>query len=224
MRLDGLTMKQKADFGEQLLTTLGPVPFGSFSKGELELAMFTALVDAGVIATSEPVFTLAKKLGCTPTRVNSLVFNWNLRSASDGADDLAKAVQIADVLPGSKPASDRIVLNVESRYWREALVAKLKELRVFTDTSFNRERVVLPLAAFENHIDALFGVSSEDLEKAIAAEKKAIGAKTRADALKSLVGKFAAGTASSAGKQLSSAAVPAALALPHVHAFLTSLT
>jgi hypothetical protein len=89
------------------------------------------------------------------------------QSAENLLDDLANAIVIV-----SLPADGNVVLNVEDRYWRETLIARLKAVNVYTDTSFNRERVTVPAAKFAHVLTAVFGECAKGLSKKLAAERR----------------------------------------------------
>lgn len=156
-------------FGAQLHDALGAAPFGALSKSELELAYFSALVDSGIVDPSQSNFALARHLRCTPTKAGNLVFNYRLRStASDGEAALQKSLAEATkvVQDRANGKAGRVTLNIEDRFWRDALVNRLKELGAFTDTSFNRERLILDADVFIQHCPDLFGEDGEAVRQA----------------------------------------------------------
>jgi hypothetical protein len=156
-------------FAKTYLAGLAGAPLGSLSKSELDYLAFVSLVDAGVVSVDAPAFELAQLLEVTPAKVGSFVYAYRVRTQSPEnlLDDLANAIVIV-----SLPADGNVVLNVEDRYWRETLISKLKAVNVYTDTSFNRERVTVPAAKFAHVLTAVFGDRAKGLAKKLAAERR----------------------------------------------------
>jgi hypothetical protein len=159
----------KLRFATTYLAGLAGAPLGSLSKSELDYLAFVSLVDAGVVSTDAPAFELAQLLEVTPAKVGSFVYAYRVRTQSPETllDDLANSIVIV-----SLPADGNVVLNVEDRYWRETLISKLKAVNVYTDTSFNRERVTVPASKFAHVLTALFGERAKGIAKKLAAERR----------------------------------------------------
>jgi hypothetical protein len=160
------TQAQSRVFAESLLSTLRTVPFGALPKTELDLALFAAMVDAGILSISTPVFDLARRLEITPTRVRSLLYRYRLHtqgSEESTLDDIAAALGRSHFeLTGS-----RIVFGIEDPYVRDSFSALLKQQGDFADTSFNPETVSLSLDAFVSFVDAR--LSDDDRRELLAA-------------------------------------------------------
>lgn len=139
-------------FGESMLETLRRVPFGSLPKSEIDLALFRAFIDAGLLDLGMPVFELSRRLEITPARVRSLVYRYRLENQDD---DLATLDQITTALSRSRfdLSAGHIVFGIEDPYLRDSLAALLKERGFFADSSFNPETVSLPLSAFVDFAD-----------------------------------------------------------------------
>jgi hypothetical protein len=148
---------------------LSRAPLGSLSKSELDYLAFVALVDAGVVSADAPAFELAQLLEVTPAKVSAFVYAYRVRTQSPSSllDDLADAIVLVAL-----PADGNVVLNVEDRYWRETLISRLKAVGVYTDTSFNRERVTVPAAKFAHVLTAVFGERARGLSRRLAAERR----------------------------------------------------
>ncbi|MFN8703785.1 MAG: hypothetical protein ACK5X0_16890 [Rhodospirillales bacterium] len=67
-------------FTEQFLDGYLSPAFGTRSKGEIDILVFTALINSGAIVPASPVYDLARTLNISPARARSLVFNWQLRN------------------------------------------------------------------------------------------------------------------------------------------------
>jgi hypothetical protein len=167
--LENLDDRSTLLFAKSYLAGLSRAPLGSLSKSELDYLAFVSLVDAGVVSVDAPAFELAQQLEVTPAKVASFVYAYRVRSQSPATllDDLANAIVLV-----SLPADGNVVLNVEDRYWRETLIARLKTVGVYTDTSFNRERVTVPADRFAHVLTAVFGERAKGLSKKLAAERR----------------------------------------------------
>lgn len=60
--------------------------FGARSKSEIDLLVFTSLVDAGALDATAPTYDIARAFNISPARVRTLVFNWQLRATGQGFD------------------------------------------------------------------------------------------------------------------------------------------
>lgn len=167
--LEDLDDRRKLLFATTYLSGLARAPLGALSKSELDYLAFVSLVDAGVVSIDAPAFELAQLLEVTPAKVSAFVYAYRVRTQSPAnlLDDLAGAIVIV-----SLPSDGNVVLNVEDRYWRETLISRLKSVGVYTDTSFNRERVTVPAAKFAHVLTAVFGDRARGLSKKLAAERR----------------------------------------------------
>jgi hypothetical protein len=167
--LENLDARSKLLFASAYLAGLSRAPLGSLSKAELDYLAFVSLVEAGVVSVDAPAFELAQQLEVTPVKVSTFVYQYRVRTQSP--DTLLNGLANAIVLV-SLPADGNVVLNVEDRYWRETLIARLKTAGVYTDTSFNRERVTVPADKFAHVLTRVFGEQAKGLSKKLAAERR----------------------------------------------------
>ena len=126
--------------------------FGARSKAEIDLLVFASLIEAGAIDPSAPTYEVARALNITPTRVRSLVLNWQLRAAALRGD---LRPTIIDLLKKTRFTKDGTLLSfgVESPLLREDIAARLKRRGIFPDASFSKELVRLPVEAFVEFLD-----------------------------------------------------------------------
>jgi hypothetical protein len=167
--LENLDDRRRLLFASAYLSGLSRAPLGALSKSELDYLAFVALVDAGVVSVDAPAFELAQQLEVTPSKVSTFVYQYRVRTQSPETllDDLANAIVLV-----SLPADGNVVLNVEDRYWRETLIARLKAVGVYTDTSFNRERVTVPADRFAHVLTRVFGERAKGISKKLAAVRR----------------------------------------------------
>src|ERR1700710_767993 len=116
---------QAQQFGETMLAALRDVPFGALPKGELDLALFRALIDARIVDPAASNFELARVLKITPTRVRGLVYRYRLLM-QDGDENVT--VEILDALGKTRfdLTARSITFGIEDPYIRDSLAAELK--------------------------------------------------------------------------------------------------
>jgi hypothetical protein len=160
------TQGQARAFGESILESMRQAPFGALPKSELELALFRAMVDAGILDPGNPTFDLARKLEITPARVRGLVYRYRLMTQGDEADTLDDVVRALSKTR-FELTGESITFGVEDPYLRDSLAAAFKQRGIFADSSFNPETVRLSLTAFVEFVDSRLG--DDDRKRILAA-------------------------------------------------------
>ena len=128
--------------------------FGARTKSEIDLLVLGCLIKAGALNPGAPVYDLARALNLTPTRVRSLILNWQLRSNGQGLDLREALVQALCKTRFAKDGS-LLTFGIENPLLREEVEARLKRRGIFADASFSREIVRLPVDAFVEFLDEL---------------------------------------------------------------------
>ncbi|MBP6766527.1 MAG: hypothetical protein KA171_02040 [Reyranella sp.] len=127
--------------------------FGTRSKSEIDLLVFSALIAAGTIDPDQPTFDIARMLNITPARVRGLLLNWQLRSSapSDIRQSFAKAVR------KTRFAKDGTLLTfgIENPLLREEIIASLKRKGFYADASFSKEMIRLPVEALVEFLEEI---------------------------------------------------------------------
>ena len=143
-----------AAFASAFLEAYLDPAFGAKSKSEVDLLVFSSLIDAGLLNSDSPIYELSRALNITPARVRALLFNWQLRS--DVFRDSLKE-RLVTALQRTRFAKDgtHLSFGIESPILREEVIARLKERGVFPDASFSREIVRMPVEAFVEFLDDL---------------------------------------------------------------------
>lgn len=137
--------------------------FGSISKREIDIIMFSQLVDAGMWGANPKPYDIVRDLKVTKAKANSLLYEYNLRKSSD--ESLTK--QMAQLL--ETPLLDKIVtsrkigIEVENPLLKEHIRNILKELGYITDTSFNNDILYM---SFEAYSDLFYSNSTLDEKQA----------------------------------------------------------
>ena len=171
-------------FGREVVAGLSDVPFGSIPKSELDQLIFRALVGAGLVSLESSNFELARQLQVSVARVQAIKFAYRIRDSSVDDDTLLR-----DGVFFVSRASDteNLVFSIEDRYTREVAIARLKTVNTFTDSSFNRERMVVPTGDFEEFVGVLFPRDAKELRAAVAKIKRTSRLHTAAESVASLI-------------------------------------
>lgn len=160
-----------AKFTAAFIATYLTPAFGARSKTEIDLLVFSSLIEAGAIDPEAPEYDIARALNIAPARVRNLILNWQLRAASLQGD-LRGA--IVEALKKTRFSSDGKLLTfgVESPLLKEEIIARLKRKGVFPDASFSKELVKLPVDAFVEFLDEIVDDETKKQVKATLVKDK----------------------------------------------------
>ena len=147
--------------------------FGARSKAEIDLLVFSCLIEANAIDPEAPEYEIARALNITPARVRNLILNWQLRSTPPQRD-LRSA--IIKALKKTRFSNDGRLLTfgVESPLLKEEITARLKRNGIFSDASFSKELVKLPADAFVDFLDEIVDDETKKQVKATLVKDKQI--------------------------------------------------
>lgn len=134
-------------------------PLGGVPKSELDYKIFVALIRSGYIHVDAPVFETAQLLQVTPAKVNALTYSYRMRIQTEQGllAELAAAIVVV-----AHAIERQCCFHFEDRFWRDTLIAHLKRAHVYTDTSFNRERVTVSSEKFVNVLESVFPDNAPD--------------------------------------------------------------
>ncbi len=126
--------------------------FGARTKSEIDLLVLGCLIKAGAVDPGAPLYDLARALNVTPTKVRTLILNWQLRS---NGQDLDLRGALAQAVLKTRFAKDGSLLTfgIENPLLREEVEARLKRRGVFADASFSREILRMPVELFAEFLD-----------------------------------------------------------------------
>jgi hypothetical protein len=142
---------------------------GSLPKNEIDLLVFTLLINLKVLSPDSSVFSIARALNITPTKARGLFFQYQLRHL----DPAQTEKMIAGALAKAQFSVDekRISFGIESPLIRAVIDNKLKEHGIFADISLSGEILRVPLVQFDQFIGLVMGQEkSKELEKALKAD------------------------------------------------------
>jgi hypothetical protein len=172
---------------------------GSLPKSEIDLLVFTLLIDLKVIAADGPIFAIARALNITPAKARSLLFQYQLRHVDDTVGDQMVAATLAKA--NFSVDEKRLSFGIESPLVRAIIDSKLKERGVFADISLSGEILRVPLVEFDQFIELLMGKKKAgELEKALKKDGYLKGSTLNAF-LKKYGAAAAKGAAGAAGKE-----------------------
>jgi hypothetical protein len=150
-------------FCEQFVSGYMSPAFGARSKSEIDLLVFTSLIEAKTIDPETPIYDIARALNITPTKIRSLIFNWQLRTTAKDSD-LRPALVAALRKTRFNSDGSLLTFGVESPLLKEEITARLKTNGVFSDASFAKEIVRLPVNAFVEFLD---NIVDDDTKKSV---------------------------------------------------------
>ena len=159
-----------ANFARSFLSSYLTPALGVLSKTEVDLLVFSRLVEARAIDPDGPSFTIVRTLNITPQRVKSLLFQYQLRNVSEAETDAA-ILRALNKARYRKDGSD-LAFGIESPLVRTALAAKMREQGVFADISLSGDILRVSPEQFGDVIAALL---PSDLAKALAKKLKKHG-------------------------------------------------
>src|ERR1700760_2652525 len=76
-----------ATFAQKFLEAYTATAFGVLPKTEIDLLVFTLLVQAGVIDANGPIYRTARALNITPAKARGLLFQYQLRHVTQAQTD-----------------------------------------------------------------------------------------------------------------------------------------
>lgn len=198
--LTALSADKRAEFAQKFIQRFIDPAFGSMSKAEIELLVFSLLHEIGAMEEANTQYEVARALRITPSRVRSLKMQMRLRDVRQTDDVLRQ--RIVECLSRSRflKQGAAIEFGIEDPLVREDAVARLKLLGATADSSFNQELVRIQLEAFVDFIEQLLPPDRHELVR-----KALIKAGMEDTSLKGVLlgalGKLASKAAGAAGEQ-----------------------
>jgi hypothetical protein len=138
--------------------------FGARSKSEIDLLVFSCLINAKLINPEGPIYEIARGLNITPARARGLLLNWQLRSSPAG--DMRQAIVAALQKTRFSADGSLMTFGVESPLLKEEMTSRLRATGVFPDASFSKELVRMRVEAFVEFLDS---VLDEEIKKGVKA-------------------------------------------------------
>jgi hypothetical protein len=127
--------KLAAEFGRRFINAYAATAFGALPKTEVDLQVFSILVQLGVIEINRASYRIARALNITPTKARMLLFQYQLRNISE--EDTDYQIMIAITTARYWKDGDKLSFGVTSPLVKAAVSAKMEERGVFADVSLS---------------------------------------------------------------------------------------
>lgn len=153
-----------AAFGRRFMEAYASSAFGVLPKREIDLAIFSFLIQNDVVDADGSMYRLARALNLTPARARSLLFEYQLRNVSEADTD--HAVMMA--LTTSKYWKDgsNVSFGVTSPLVKAAITGKMQDRGVFADVTLSGDILKIDPGHFAEVLNSLLPASrAEQLAK-----------------------------------------------------------
>lgn len=155
--------KQVKDVLDLILTTYLSPAFGSLTKRETDILMFTVLEKIGYIEKNPTLYSLVQNLRVTRSKARNLLYDRELRRLE--AKDLDELVKENLKRPLIQKQGDLFVLEIENPLVIDHLKSKLQSLGHTSDGSFSSSLVKLSDGAIIALLDSLLDDKRKDAVK-----------------------------------------------------------
>ena len=170
-----------AKFGRGFLNVYAATAFGSLPKTEIDLQVFSLLVELDIIEINRASYRIARALNITPSKAKSLLFQYQLRNVSE--DDTDYQIVLAITTARYWKDGDKLSFGVSSPLVKAAISAKMEEKGVFADVSLSGNILRVDPARFGAILASLVATSQADRVIANLKQKKLVDQKTLREAL-----------------------------------------
>ncbi len=170
--------KAANQFGRGFTTAYLAQAFGSLPKAEIDLLVFTLLMQTKVLTIETPLYEIARSLNITPAKARNLLFQHQLRTLEDAALDSTIAVQVTTARFGVD--GKKLTFGIESPLVRVAIQARAKRRSVYLDVTLSGEILSVQLTDLRAFLETVLTPSQRDrvierLKKAGFVDKDALG-------------------------------------------------
>lgn len=195
-----IEINNPAKFSDEFLDKFLESGFGALSKREIEILVYNLLVCYSDLRTLSN-YQKSLKLKISLSKIKNLDLERNLKYTTIDPDTFVKEVFYRLMRNANiklHKASHWILFSIEDDFEREAIIAKLKELKHFSDTSFNKELLTMDKEAFLALVEFCYGkaevkINNEKVEKLLKADGEITA--------RSIYKKFLEGAATKAGEK-----------------------
>lgn len=146
--------------------------FGSMSKRDVDIMLFKALQDLGIIDPKPSIYDVIRLLNVTRAKARNLIYESSLRRQNE--QNLAEELKVLIINPIFLKDGDKVCIEVDNPLLIDYIRQRLKSLKHITDSSFNAELVKMRPEAFADLYTSLL---PEESIKTINDKFVAIGVK-----------------------------------------------
>lgn len=135
---------------EEMLQKYSNPSFGSMSKRDIDILMFTALQDLGIIDSNPQIYDVVRLLHITRSKARNLIYESTLRRQEADKMDayLKKELERVIVQPKFLKEGDKICIEIDNPLLIDYIRQQLRDLGHITDGSFSSELVKMTSNAF----------------------------------------------------------------------------
>jgi hypothetical protein len=173
--------KLAAEFGRRFLAAYAATAFGSLPKAEIDLQVFSLLVELDIIEVNRASYRIARALNITPGKARSLLFQYQLRNISEAETD--HEIMLAITTARYWKDGDKLSFGVTSPLVKAAVSAKMEEKGVFADVSLSGNILRVDPARFGAVLASLISPAQADRVIAVLKDRKLVDDKTLRAAL-----------------------------------------
>ena len=145
--LEGRTEEELKRSLVKILSVYGNPSFGSMSKRDIDLAVFSVLQDLNFIESEPTIYEIMQKLKVTRSKARNLIYEAEIRKLKD-ENDLDEKLREKIRKPIFGKTGDKITLEIDNPLLIDHLRYRLKKLYAITDGSFHAEIVSMSHEAF----------------------------------------------------------------------------
>jgi hypothetical protein len=200
-----------AELLSEFLNFYGRPSFGSPSKRDIDVQVFSMLRKLAWVTESNSLFEIADSLKVTRGKARSLLFDFDVRRTDEERGSAVTLIKNALIGLSPTKDGDYFVFEVESPYTQAILRERVRKIGHVSDTSFNTSLVRMSSSAI---IDLIDDVLTLDEKKAVKKALRKAGSKAESfrdvisDALKSIPKKLTGGAVTGVGSWGAKEAAP----------------
>lgn len=137
---------------ERILQTYATPSFGSMSKRDIDILMFTALQYLGIIDSNPQIYDVVRLLHITRAKARNLIYESTLRRQEVDKMDayLKKELERVIVKPKFLKEGDKVCIEIDNPLLIDYVRQQLRDLNHITDGSFSPELVKMTATAFSD--------------------------------------------------------------------------
>ncbi len=173
--------KVAAQFGRGFINAYAATAFGTLPKSEIDLQVFSLLVELDIVEINRASYRIARALNITPTKARSLLFQFQLRNISE--DETDYEIMLAITAARYWRDGDKLSFGVTSPLVKAAVSAKMEEKGVFADVSLSGNILRVDPGRFGAVLASLISASQADRVIALLKDKRLVDDKTLRAAL-----------------------------------------
>lgn len=142
---------------EEILQKYSNPSFGSSSKRDIDILLFSALQDLGIIEPNPQIYDVVRLLHITRSKARNLIYESALRRQAneDIEVQLQNELKRLIVRPIFLREGDKVCIEIDNPLVVDYIRHKLKELNHITDGSFSPELVKMTCTAFSDLYSSL---------------------------------------------------------------------